>query len=128
MTTTQSQSLRHVRVIRWIMRGIGALVALLMAALFLEDGAPLFLFATDPLHMTVLAITLAGLIIGWFADLPAAIVLIGGTAADWVINSVRFGAPMSDLGPVVSLLPIFGFVYLYCWWRSRPAKAEQTPE
>jgi hypothetical protein len=92
---------------------------LIFAALFFADGLPIFLFATDPFHMTALSLVLIGFLIGWKSDRFAAFFILLGTFADWVILSVKFGSLQPNMGPLVSFFPVIGLIYLYCWWRSR---------
>lgn len=119
MTQASGNPLRHVIFLRWFARIIGSLFFLLMTVLFIADGMPIFLFATDPFHMTAMSITLLGFLVGWKWDGLAAGLILTGVVADWIIVSIQFGEIMSNMGPIFSFFPLVGFIYLYCWWRSR---------
>jgi len=109
----------HVIALRWYARITGSLFFLIFAIFFWEDGLPLYIFAIDPFHMIALSTTLMGFLLGWKSDFWAWSLILGGTLADWIIVSIQQGEIATHMGPMVSFFPLVGFMYWYCWWRSK---------
>ncbi len=111
--------MKHVRVIKWVARVAGLVVVLLFSLLFVGDMFPLFLFQTDPLHMTALVTMLLGLLLAWRWEAIGAALILGGYAADLVIVNMRMDTLSLDLGPIVTFVPLVGLAFAYVAWRER---------
>lgn len=119
MIITKKNPPAHVNALRWLARIMGSLFFMLFAILFFNDGLPFYFFAIDPVHMIALSIALMGFLLGWKSDFWAWSFILGGTLADWIIVSIQYGEMVTHMGPLVSFFPCIGFMYWYCWWRSK---------
>jgi len=119
--------------LRWKARILSIPLLLATALLFFADGLPFFLFKSDPLHMTALSLLLLGLLAGWKCDAPAAVLILTGFLAAWILISVRFGMIIPGLGPIFSFAPLIALNYLIRWYtmrwqRSSPAALPDPTE
>lgn len=119
--------MRHVTVIKWIARVVGTVLTLLLAVLFFSDGLPIFLFATDPLHMIALGAMVVGLVVAWRWEGVGSALILGGYLVDLVTVNVRFGTFTLNMGPIVTIVPLVGIAFAYVAWRKRGARPPQQP-
>jgi len=117
-------------ILRWTARIISALAVLLFVLLFLQDGLPLFLFASDDnpehiFHMWALLAMLIGLGLGWKWEGLSAALVLGFFTADVLVmgmtsaiqSGLDFGLSMAAayLSFPFGIIPLCGLFYLICW-------------
>jgi len=99
--------------IRWIARILGALLGLLLLAEFIEwlTGPSPPARLRDYLGAVVWLLIISGFVVGWFKDLAASLLVLGGIALVYVISliSPRGAWPW----PILIVPAIVGFLFLY---------------
>ncbi len=111
---------------RWFTRIAGSLLFILIIVFFIGniqmDGFPTGLSATEIVMFIAFFIILFGLVIGWFKELIASILIIGGFLVFSITNLVSSGRFYSGLTMLLFL--IVGLLYLLVWYLTRKYKKE----
>lgn len=103
--TTDSSARPPAKVGRWLPRLLGIPVGLLMLMEFLEGLGDLAELDSRGIVLRVgFFLIFAGCVVGWFKELPAALLILGGTAM-----GVISGGPLG----IIMLPALVGFLYLY---------------
>ena len=100
------------RDIRWLPRILGTLIGLLALGEFIEGLGYLRQLDTRGIMLRVgFFVVFAGCGVGWFKDLAAALIILGGTA----VIVISGGPPLS-----ISMFPaLVGFLYLVVYLASK---------
>ena len=99
--------------IRWIARILGTLLGLLLLAEFMEwlTGAIPPATLRDYLIAVGWLLIISGFIVGWFKELAASLLVLGGTA---LVSVIRLLPPGGEWPwPIFIVTAILSFLYLY---------------
>ena len=100
--------------IRWIARILGTLLGLLLLAEFIEGmtGTSPPTTIRDYLGAVVWLLIISGFVVGWFKDLAASLLVLGGIAFVFVISLL---SPRGEAWPwpILIVPAIVGFLFLY---------------
>jgi hypothetical protein len=115
MSAPEVSADKTTRVVRWIARAWGSLLALMVLVFTAGEGlpSPARLTAPERLMFVALAIMVFGLIAAWkWEGFGGVLILIGYGLFAVADRRVLVRG-------LFSLFPIAGLLFLFCWWRSR---------
>lgn len=131
---SQSQNVdyrRVIRLIRWITRIAGSLLFLLVTMIFIGSifsesiysvSPPVCLTTSDIIMFVGMFAMTAGVVVGWFREFIASILIIGGYLLFMLTHLIRSGDFLR--GWVFITFAIVGIAYLLVWCLDRKYKKE----
>jgi len=125
-----SQNTAWLSVMQWIARALGsaifALVMFIFAAHLVEDGLPTAYTLTpaESWMFVGMFVMVFGALLGWWRELLAGLMLIGGYVLFVGVQFVRNGT--INVGAVIPIFPVIGLLYLICWWGTRRQGTDVT--
>jgi glycerol uptake facilitator-like aquaporin len=123
MMTADRQNIdRRVKILRWLARGIGTLIAsfwlfIVVVSIFTESTD----MDTESAIMTILIFSsIIGVIVAWFRELEGGVILLVVAIAH-SINALIVAGRNKGFALLVSGGPFFiiGSLFIATWWRSR---------
>ena len=106
--------------IRWVARIMGTLLGLLLLVVFLDAGSNLFpATLRDYLGYFGSLLIILGFVVGWFKDLVASLLVLGGVALVAVILLLSPGGEVPWPWPILIVPAIPGFLFLYVYFASK---------
>jgi hypothetical protein len=116
---------RSVSAVRWVARVFGTIIAFLALFGIIENITE---GRTIPEHLTGAGFLLlfAGCVVGWFKDLPAAVLILGGILLIFVTALAFPGALKQVYFFAIPAIP--GFLFLYVYLVSNKEKRRHTTQ
>jgi hypothetical protein len=122
MTADRQNKDRRVKILRWLARGIGTLIAsfwlfIVVVSIFTESTD----MDTESAIMTILIFSsIIGVIVAWFRELEGGVILLVVAIAH-SINALIVAGRNKGFALLVSGGPFFiiGSLFIATWWRSR---------
>ncbi|MBM4161793.1 MAG: hypothetical protein FJ217_11955 [Ignavibacteria bacterium] len=109
---------RVVKVLRWIARGLSALIAAFLFLLAVGEGLnPATLTLEEAVMMLGFLASWLGFIVGWKLEGVGGILIIGGLLWHCLFEFLFRGTMFLGIWVVVPALP--GILFLLCWWGMR---------
>ncbi len=122
-----------IQTIKWITRIAGSLLVLLVLIIAIGsfaseglpstlDGTPVSLTSADIVMFVAMFIMTVGLVVGWFKELIAGILVVSGYLLFSITNLIRTGNFLT--GEVTFTFLIVGILYMTVWILERKYKKE----